>query len=100
MWFYSGTYGEINDVYSEIVILNEINYAYYTVSQVVLVVKNLPASAGRVREVGSICGSERSPGRGHGNAVYSRILQYSCLDNPMDRGAWRAMVHRVGKSRT
>ena len=63
-------------------------------------VKNLPASAGGIRDIGSIRGSERSPGRGHGNAVYSRILQYSCLDNPMDRGAWWAMVHRVAKSQT
>ena len=52
-------------------------------SQVVLVVKNPPANAGDVREVGLILGSGRSPGGGHGNP-----LQYSCLGNPMDRGAW------------
>ena len=63
--------------------------------QVVLVVKNLPANAGDVRDSGSIPGFERSPGEGHGN-----LLQYSCLENPMDRGAWRAAVHRVTKSRT
>ena len=58
-------------------------------------VKNLPANAGDVRDVGSILGSGRFPGGGHGNP-----LQYSCLENPLDRGAWRAMVHRVAKSRT
>ena len=59
-------------------------------SQVMLVVKNLPANAGDVRDLGSIHGSGRSPGGGHGNP-----LQYSCLDNPMDRGAWQATIHRV-----
>ena len=62
-------------------------------SQVVLVVKNLPASAGHVRDVGSVPGLGRSHGGGHGNP-----LQYSCLENPMDRGAWWATVHRVAKS--
>ena len=52
-------------------------------SQVVSVVKNLPANAGDTRETGSIPGSERSPGVGNGN-----LLQYSCLENLMDRGAW------------
>ena len=59
-------------------------------SQVVLVVKNLPADAGDERETGSIPGSGRSPGGGHGN-----LLQYSDLQNPVVRGAWRAAVHRV-----
>ena len=54
-----------------------------TASQVVLVVKNLPANVGDVRDVSSIPGSGRSPGGGHGHP-----LQYSCLENPMDRGAW------------
>ena len=54
-------------------------------SQVVLVVKNLPANAGEVGDVGLIPGSGRSPGGGHG-----KPLQYSCLENPMDRGAWWA----------
>ena len=54
--------------------------------QVVLVVKNLPVNAGDIREVGLIPGSGRSPGGGHGNP-----LQYSCLENPMDRGAWKAI---------
>ena len=53
-------------------------------SQVTLVVKKPPASAEDVRDVGSIPGSGRSPGGEHGNP-----LQYSCLENPMDRGAWR-----------
>ena len=56
------------------------------------VVRNLPASAG---DAGSIPGSGRSPGEGNGNP-----LQYSCLGSPLDRGAWRAAVHGVAKSRT
>ena len=62
-------------------------------SQVALVVKNSPANAGGVRDVPSIPGSGRSPGGGHSNP-----LQYSFLENLMDRGAWRAIVHRVAKS--
>ena len=58
-------------------------------------VNNSPASAGDIRDVGSIPGSGRLPGGGHGN-----ILQYSCLENRMDRGVWRAMVHKVTKSAT
>ena len=55
-------------------------------------IKNPPANAGNVRDVGSISGSGRSPGKGNGNP-----LQYSCLENPTDRGAWWAMgSHRVG----
>ena len=57
--------------------------------------KNLVANAGDIRDMGSIPGSGRSPGGGHGNP-----LQYSCLENPMDRGPWWATVHRVSKSRT
>ena len=60
----------------------------------VLVVKNLPANVGDIRDVGSIPRSGRSPGRGHGNP-----LQYSCLENFLDRGAWQATVPRVEKSR-
>ena len=60
-----------------------------------LVVKNLPASVGDIKDVGSIPGSERSPGGGHGNP-----FQYSCLENPMDREAWWAAVHRVAKNQT
>ena len=62
-------------------------------SQGALGIKNLPANAGDVRDTDSIPGSGRSPGGGHGN-----MLQYPCLENPMDRGAWRATVHRVAKS--
>ena len=64
-------------------------------SQVVLVVKNLSANAGEKGEVYLIPGWGRSPGGGHGSP-----LQYSCLENPMDRGAWWATVRRVTKSRT
>ena len=59
------------------------------------VVKNLPAKAGDTRDVGLIPGLGRSPGGGNGN-----LLQYSCLLNSMDRGAWRATVHGVTKSGT
>ena len=60
-----------------------------------LVVKNLPVSAGDLRDSGSIPGLGRSPGEEHGHP-----LQYSCLENPMDRGGWRATVPGVTKSRT
>ena len=63
--------------------------------QVVLVVKNPAVNTEEIRDVGSVPGSGRSPGGRHGNP-----LQYSCLGNPMDRGAWRAAVHRVAKSWT
>ena len=58
-----------------------LNIASYWVSQVALVVKNPPANAGDIRDAGPIPGSGRSPGGGHGSP-----LQYSCLENPMDRG--------------
>ena len=58
-------------------------------------VTNPPAYSGDLRNTGLIPGWGRSLGGGHGNP-----LQYSCLENPMDRGAWRATVHRVAKSRT
>ena len=58
-------------------------------------VKNPPANAGNIREVASIPGLGRSPGGGHGN-----VLQYSCLENAMDRGAWWATVHGIAKSWT
>ena len=61
----------------------------------VLVVKNPPANAGDIRDVGLTPGSGRSPGIGNGNPP-----QYSYLENPMDRGAWRATVHRITQSRT
>ena len=59
------------------------------------VIKNLPANAGDTGEVGLIPGSGRYPGGGNGNP-----LQYSCLENLMDRGAWRATVHGVTKTQT
>ena len=58
-------------------------------------VKNQPAKSGDLREASSVPGSGRSPERQHGNP-----LQYSCLENPMDGGAWRATVQRAAKSRT
>ena len=58
-------------------------------------VKNLHANAGDIRDAGLIPGLGRSPGGGHGNP-----LQCSCLENPVDRGAWWATVHRVAKSQT
>ena len=66
-----------------------IKYAYsqFRASHMMLVVKNPPADAGDIRDVGLILGSGRSPGGGHGNQ-----LQYSCLENPMDRGAWLQFI--------
>ena len=60
-----------------------------------LVVKNLPANAGDIGDVGSASGSGRSPGGGHGSP-----LRYSWLENPTDRGVWWAAVHGLTKSRT
>ena len=57
--------------------------------------KNPPANAGDVRGAGSILGSGGAPGEGHGSP-----LQYSCLENPTDGGAWQAAVHGVAKSWT
>ena len=58
-------------------------------------VKNLPANAGDIEDSGSILGLGRSPGEGNDNP-----LQYSCLENPMDRGAWWATVHGIAKGQT
>ena len=55
----------------------------------------VPADAGAIGDAGLIPGSGRTPGEGHGNP-----LQYSCLEDPMDRGAWQAMGHKVVKSWT
>ena len=60
-----------------------------------LVVKNSPANPGDIRDAGSTPGSGRSPGGGNGNP-----LQYSCLENPRDREAYQAIVHKVTKSCT
>ena len=62
-------------------------------SQVVFMVKNLPAEGGDAEDMGSISGSGRSPAVENGN-----LLQYSCLENFMDKGAWRATIHGVAKS--
>ena len=70
-------------------------YVHSRGSQRATLVKNLPANAEDIRDVGSTPESGRYPGGGHGNP-----LQYSCLENPMDRGAWWAIVHRVAKSQT
>ena len=58
-------------------------------------VKNPPANAGDVKDMGSVPGSGRSPGGRKGNP-----LQYPCLESPIDRGAWWAIVHRVAQSQT
>ena len=68
-------------------------FAKISLCEVVLVVKNLPTNAGDIRDVSSVPGLGRSPGRGNGNP-----LQYSCLQNLMDRGAWWATVH-IGSQR-
>ena len=72
-----------------------IPYRKNRASQVALVVKNPSTIAGNIRGVGLISGSEGFPGGGQGNP-----FQYSCLENPMDRGVWWATVHRVAKSET
>ena len=64
-------------------------------SRVALVVKNLPSNAGGIKDAVLIPGLGRSPGGG-----YSNPLQYSCLENPMDRGAWWAIVQRFAQSQT
>ena len=75
-------------------------------SQMVLVVKNLPANAGDIRDVSSIPGLGRSSGEGHGNPLqypgegYGNALQYSCLRILWTKGAWKATVHGVEKNQT
>ena len=66
-------------------VLLVLGYLSFKASHVALVVKNLPPSAGNVRDMSSVPGSGRSPG-----GAYTNPLQYSCLENPMDRGAWQA----------
>ena len=68
---------------------------YGTYSQVALAVENPLATAGDIRDASLIPGLRRSPEGGHGNP-----FQYSCLENPMDRGAWQAAVHRAVQSQT
>ena len=90
MWFK-------NKISRNLVLCVDHNYVLCMVwaSQMVLVVKSPPANAGDARDTDSIPGSGRSPGGGNCNP-----LQYSCLENAMDRGAWWATVHRVSKSQT
>ena len=64
-------------------------------SQVALVVKNVSASERDIRDMGSVPGLARSPGGGYGNP-----LQCSCLQNPMDRGAWQPAIHGAAQSQT
>ena len=68
---------------------------FLELSQAVLVVKNLPANAGDTRDMGLIPESGIYAREGHSNPFH-----YSCLENPMDRGAWQAAVHGVAKSQT
>ena len=70
-------------------------YIYIYASQVVLVVENPPANAQDIKDASSISGSERSPEEEHVNPV-----QYSRLENPMNRGTWQATIHRISKSKT
>ena len=70
-------------------------YAHIWVSYMALVVKKTPTNTGDITDVRSILWWGRSPGEGHSNP-----LQSSCLENPMDRGAWQALVHQVVKSCT
>ena len=70
-------------------------YTQIGASQVTLVVKNISVNVGDIREAGSIPGTGRSPGIGHVNP-----LQYCCLENPIDRGAWEATVHRITQSQS
>ena len=71
-------------------------YSVSRASQVALVIKNLLANAGGIRDTSLIRGFGRSPGLGHGNP----LQYYSCLENLLNRGAWWAMVHKVTKSQT
>ena len=73
-----------------IISLKTLDVRVISASQVTLVAKNMPANVGDVSNVGLLLGSGRSPGGGHANR-----LQYSCLENPMDRGTWWATVHML-----
>ena len=78
-----------------LLLYSTLNFTLCLISQMVHLVKNLPANVKDTRDVGSIPELGRSPGGRNSNP-----LQYSCLENPMDRGARRATVHRVAKSQT
>ena len=84
-------YWELSEVFY--IFESQLSQHIYEMHPVELVVNNLPASEGGVSNTGLTPGSIRSPGGGHGNP-----LQYSCLENPVDRGARRATVHGVAKS--
>ena len=88
----------VHDVTKELSTTQQLKYTtiykyIYIVYQVALAVKNLSANAGNITYQSSIPGLGRSPRGGHGNP-----LQYFCLRNPMDRGAWWTTIHRVAKS--
>ena len=87
------SHGDLASVQLETVSFGEITPSWGF--QVALVVKNPPANAGDLRDPGAIPGLGRSPGGEQGNP-----LQYSCLENPTDGGAWRATAHGVAKSQT
>ena len=101
MLLFSGPIQLLLPVFASYLLLNTFlpffspNSMFDWVSQVTVVVKNPPAIAGDVRDTGLLPGSRRSPGGGHGNP-----LQYSCLENPLEREAWWVTVHRVTKSQT
>ena len=86
--------GVSNSLHSSSTHLLSISHARWA-SQVALVMKDPPANAGDLRDTGVIPGPGRSSGGWHGNP-----LQYSCLENSIDRGAWQATVHRVAKNQT
>ena len=107
IWIYLQSRNRITDIENKLMVTKgggttwEIGIDIYTLpwikwaSQVALVVKSPPTNAGGVQDASSIPESGRSPGGGHGNP-----LQYSCLENPMDRGAWWTTVHTVAKTQT
>ena len=84
-------------IYNDVLVsgVQQSEYVYIWASLLAPLVKNPPAKAEDVRDVSSIPGLGRSPGGGHGNP-----LQFSCLENSMDKGAWWAIVRGVTKSQT
>ena len=87
------------DLFASLVFITTLQYKYcyphFRASQVVLVIKKPPDDAGDAKDAGSIPGWGRSPGEGNANP-----LKYSCLEHPMARGAWWALVQRVTKGQT
>ena len=88
--------GGMNVIFSNelTVNINDLSVSYWA-SQVALVVKSLPANAGPIRDMGLIPDLGRFRGGGHGHP-----LQYSCLENPINRGGWQATVYRVARNQT